>query len=156
METTAITNQQRNLASAIHLSTLAKWCFPLGNLILPLILWMASRKDSAFVGHHGKQALNFQLSLMLYGFILLALLIPVFGFGLFGVIGQHSLEELDLIETMPIGEWLSFGGWLVPLIIIALTFGFMIVADVALTLVAAAKSQEGEWYRYPFTINFIR
>lgn len=31
----------------------------------PLIVWLVKKDGSAFVGHHGREALNFQLTLML-------------------------------------------------------------------------------------------
>lgn len=31
----------------------------------PLILWLVKKDNSAFVGHHGREALNFQITLML-------------------------------------------------------------------------------------------
>ena len=31
----------------------------------PLILWLVKKDSSAFVGHHGREALNFQITLML-------------------------------------------------------------------------------------------
>jgi uncharacterized protein len=31
----------------------------------PLIVWLVKRDSSAFVGHHGREALNFQLTLLL-------------------------------------------------------------------------------------------
>src|SRR4051812_21576166 len=47
--------------------TLAVMCHVGGFLtafVVPLVLWLAKRRDSAFVDRHGKEAINFQLTLM--------------------------------------------------------------------------------------------
>ena len=63
------TKPDRTVASLIHISTFSKYLLPFGNFILPLILWSAKKNDP-FVNEHGKQALNFQISIFLY-FVLL-------------------------------------------------------------------------------------
>ncbi len=48
--------------------SLAMLCHLLGiftGFIGPLILWLVKKDSSAFVGHHGREALNFQITLML-------------------------------------------------------------------------------------------
>ena len=42
--------------------------FP-GHLIGPLIVWLAKRDDSPQIDAHGKESLNFQLSMTLYGIV---------------------------------------------------------------------------------------
>ena len=42
--------------------------FP-GHLLPPLIVWLAKRDDSPEIDAHGKEALNFQLSMLLYTLI---------------------------------------------------------------------------------------
>jgi uncharacterized Tic20 family protein len=48
--------------------TLAMLCHLLGiftGFLGPLILWLVKRDSSPFIGHHGRESLNFQLTLML-------------------------------------------------------------------------------------------
>ena len=48
--------------------SLAMLCHLLGiftGFIGPLILWLVKKDSSAFVGHHGREALNFHITLML-------------------------------------------------------------------------------------------
>jgi uncharacterized protein len=45
-------------------------------VVAPLVMWLLKREKSAFVDDHGKEALNFQISLVIYniaGFVLLPL-----------------------------------------------------------------------------------
>jgi uncharacterized protein len=61
---------QKNIATFIHLSTFSRFIIPLGNFIGPVILWIANKEKSEFIDNHGKQAINFQLSvLLLYHFL---------------------------------------------------------------------------------------
>ncbi len=74
------TSDERTLALIMHLGTYAYVFFPLAFLI-PMILWFIKREQSPFLDDHGKEALNFHISLVLY--ILLSIpLILAFGLGL--------------------------------------------------------------------------
>ena len=59
------TNTDKNVAAVTHLSTFSKYFIPFGNFIFPLLLWTV-HKDTPFVNEHGRQALNFQLSILVY------------------------------------------------------------------------------------------
>ncbi len=76
--TESLTKHERNLSAAIHASTFSRFFIPFGNFILPLVLWLANRKENAFVDYNGKQALNFQISLLLYSVIIGMITVPFF------------------------------------------------------------------------------
>jgi len=76
--TESLTKHERNLGAAIHASTFSRFFIPFGNFLLPLVLWLANRKENAFIDHNGKQALNFQISLLLYSVILGIIAVPFF------------------------------------------------------------------------------
>ncbi len=54
------TTNEKSTGALIHLSVFTQYFIPLGNFIFPTIIWGARKKDSDFVDHHGRQALNFQ------------------------------------------------------------------------------------------------
>lgn len=122
-----VTQNDKNYSSITHLSSFAGWLFPFGNIIVPLILWSAKKGESAYIDIHGKAAVNFQLSLMLYCFLLALLIIPftifTLGLGLIAVI----------IGIIPV-------------------FILIIVTIIS----ASIKANNGEFYQYPFTIEFIK
>ena len=70
-------------AMLAHLGALSGLLFPVaGNIIGPLIPWILKKDEMPLVDRHGKEALNFQLSMLLYnvalsvvGFVLLVILI---------------------------------------------------------------------------------
>lgn len=66
----ATTSDERNLGMLCHLlGIIAGYTTGLG-FLGPLILWLVKKDSSAFIGHHGKEALNFQLTVMLAIFCL--------------------------------------------------------------------------------------
>jgi uncharacterized Tic20 family protein len=53
--------------------------FP-GHLIGPLIVWLAKRDDSPEIDAHGKESLNFQISMLIYNVIAAVFCIVLIGF----------------------------------------------------------------------------
>ena len=75
--------EDRSLIVIAHLSQLVTLLTGFGSLILPLILW-ATQKEKVFqMDAHGKNIINFQLSLIVYCIICIPLIL-LFGLGLFG------------------------------------------------------------------------
>ena len=56
----------------------------------PLIIWLIKKDDSEFVDANGKQALNFQISIFIYGVISAFLIIIVIGVFLLVALGIFS------------------------------------------------------------------
>lgn len=72
---------ERNWAVCCHLGGFAGLVLPgLGHVVVPLVLWLVRRDRSAFVEHHGREALNFQLSITLYAIVATALMWVLIGF----------------------------------------------------------------------------
>lgn len=75
-----------------HLAALAKYVFPVGNIIGPLIIWLIKRDQSWFIDDQGKESLNFQISMTIY-LIIAGLSILV----LVGIVLLPLLLLVDLI-----------------------------------------------------------
>jgi len=43
---------------------------PFGNLLGPLVVWLIKKEVMPFVNQQGKEAVNFQISCLIYGFVL--------------------------------------------------------------------------------------
>ncbi|ARN84865.1 orotate phosphoribosyltransferase [Candidatus Nucleicultrix amoebiphila FS5] len=69
-------------ATFCHLSGLAGYLIPFGHLIAPLIIWLMKRQDSDLIDRNGKEALNFQLSVTLYGVVASILIFVLVGLAL--------------------------------------------------------------------------
>lgn len=99
----------------------------LGNFLGPLIIWQMKKETSPFAADEAKEALNFNITLLIVGIV-------------FGLVGT-----LFTVVTLGLGAIL-----VVP---VALALG---VAWLAFTVVAAVKANEGVAYRYPLTIRLIK
>ena len=77
--------EDRSLIVITHLSQLITLLTGFGSLILPLILWVTQKEKVYQMDTHGKNIINFQLSLIVY-FIICVPLILLFGLGLLGFI----------------------------------------------------------------------
>ncbi len=150
METTA----NKNTATLLQLSALTQYFFPLGNFIFPALIWSLKKDDSKFVDYNGKQAVNFQLSLFLYSFLLIIIAASVFLYMLFSGMNASVQEN---------GEWileqLSLGNisWLIMTAVISCTLLIGLkIAEFLLILYASVKNSNGELYNFPLTIKFIK
>lgn len=144
--------QQTNIATFIHLSTFSRFFIPLGNFIGPIVLWIANKDKSEFIDSHGKQAINFQMSILLYAIIIGTITIPFFVFKFF--------SGLDFIDFHGLGDFHINIGKPSPLLYIGGGLGILAVVGFILELVfiikASLKARNGEYYEYPLTINFIK
>ena len=80
-----IMRQDRQLIVLTHLSQLITLVVGFGSLILPLILWMANKEKVYNMDAHGKNILNFQISIFIYALICVPLIL-LLGLGILGLI----------------------------------------------------------------------
>ena len=108
-----------------HLSSFSIFIIPLGNIIIPLLIWQLKKNEFPAINNQGKEAVNFQISITLFlilGFILV----------FFSAISYLSLVPLGL-----------------------LLITIVILYDIIYTIVAAIKAGDGEEYRYPISLRLI-
>lgn len=63
------TQDERTWGMLAHLTAFSGFLIPLGSVIAPLIVWLVKRDQSEFVGDQGKEALNFNISVLLAGVV---------------------------------------------------------------------------------------
>lgn len=78
-----------------HLSTLAGFVIPFGNIVGPLVMWTIKKDEFPLVEDQGKEALNFQISMTIYIIVAVILILLLIGIPL--LIG---LGIFDLIVTV--------------------------------------------------------
>ncbi len=116
--TTTVSSNTRTWCILCHASALLGLFFHfLGHIFGPLIVWLLKRGDGAEIDAHGKESINFQLSMLIYDAVAVILC--------FVLIGIPILLLLWLLNTV-------------------------------LVIVASIKASDGELYRYPLTIRFIK
>ncbi len=114
-----IDKDARMWAMISHLAALAGLPVPvIGNIVAPLIIWQIKKEEFPFVDEQGKEAVNFQISMTIYGLVSVVL-IPLFCIGFFLLAAVYIVDFIFL-------------------------------------LIAAVKANDGEHYRYPLTIRFIK
>jgi uncharacterized Tic20 family protein len=117
---------EKQWAMFAHLSALvAVWLGGMG-FLGPLIIWVIQKDKMKFVDDQGKEALNFQLTILGAGIVLGVIAAPLvlltFGIG--------------LLLVIPVALGLAAYGIVMPII-------------------AGMKANAGEAYRYPYTIRVV-
>ncbi len=105
-----LSQDARNMAMLCHI-------FGFFGFIGPLVIWLIERDKHRFVDEHGREAMNYQISMMIYG----------------------------------AAAWLSC----ILLIGIVLAPALMI-AHIVLVIIGAMKAQQGQPWRYPIAISFLK
>jgi uncharacterized Tic20 family protein len=83
----------RMWAMFCHLAGLAGLIIPVvGNIVTPLVLWQIKKDDFPFVDEQGKEAVNFQISMSIYGVVAAVLI-----FACVGVVLLPAVYLVDLI-----------------------------------------------------------
>ena len=110
-------SDERLWAMLVHLSALPGSFVVIGSIILPLVIWQIHKERSAFVDYHGKEAVNFNITMAIAAAVSFVLFLLLVGLVLIWLVGL---------------VWLVF------------------------TVIAAVRASNGEYYRYPVTIRFIK
>ena len=111
-------SEARTWAMLTHLIALCGFIgVPFGHLIGPLIIWLVKKDQFPLVDDQGKESLNFQLSMTIYGVVAGILTLIVIG---------------------------------IPLLIA------LVLTDIILVIIASVAANQGQLYRYPLTIRFLK
>ncbi|TLS38156.1 DUF4870 domain-containing protein [Pseudalkalibacillus caeni] len=117
VEQSNLTQEEKTWGMLSHLTAFAGFLIPFGNILGPLIIWLMKKETMPFVDEQGKESLNFQISMMIYGIVSGILVFIIVGFLLLAVVA---------------------------------------VLEIVLVIMASVKANNGESYRYPLTIRFIK
>jgi uncharacterized protein len=127
-----LSSDTRNWGVAMHLGGLGAGALSAASLgfLAPLIIWLVKRDDHPSLDHHGKEALNFQLTVLIAVVVSALLVVPAL------IIG---------ILTLGIG-----------LVLMALVALAALVLWIVLPIQGALAASRGEGYRYPLTLRLVR
>jgi len=98
---------EKTWAMFCHLSALAGFIIPFGNLIGPLIMWQMKKNESAFIDDQGKEAMNFQITISIAAIVALLLMVVVIGAFLLPVIGLAALI-LTVLAAIKANEGVTY------------------------------------------------
>ncbi|MHC5012512.1 MAG: DUF4870 domain-containing protein [Planctomycetota bacterium] len=119
--------QTRQWAMWLHLSLLAGYVVPLAGLVAPIVIWQVKKTDLPGLDVHGKNAVNWLLSVLVYAVAIVAIALMA-----------------ALVTDMPL-----LGLAAIPL---GIALG---LCAVIFPIVAAIKASNGEVWRYPLAIAFV-
>lgn len=139
MNTNTREQNVRTWSMLCHISALAGLFFGLGNIIGPLLVWQIKKNELPEIEPYGKEALNFQITILIINVVAIAILAGVIGTA-FGI-GHFMRSPFTLLG----------GGFGIGIILAAINLAALILA-----VVAGLKANNGEFYRYPFAIRFIK
>jgi len=109
--------EERQWGLFAHLSALIGFLIPFGNVLGPLVIWQIKKAEMPFVDDQGKEALNFQITVLIAVIACLLLSVILIGFLLLPIVG---------------------------------------IAALVLTIMGGIKANNGETYRYPFTLRLVK
>lgn len=149
------TKNEKTIAALTHLSSLSQYFIPFGSFIFPIIIWSSQKEKSEFIDHHGKQIINFQLSLLLYSLVFILIAIPAFSTVIFSSMNWNDLlnNQEHFLNNINIADNISF---ITIGVISVLLFFILKLVEFFLIIIAAINASNGEKYKYPLTINFIK
>jgi len=81
---------ERMWAMFCHLGTLVTW-FPFANVIIPMVIWLAKKETSPLVNDQGKEALNFQITMLIGYAICIPLIFVLIGIPAFIALGIYHV-----------------------------------------------------------------
>jgi len=103
--------------SLMHVAQFGGYIVPFLGFILPIVMWMINKDQSALIDKHGKNIINFMISWLMYAVIS--------GFLLLILIGGPLLIALAVTQVLFI-------------------------------ILAAIKAANGEYWKYPLSIEFLK
>lgn len=125
---------EKTWALLAHLSSLSGvFTGLLGAILGPMVVWLVGKEKHPFIDRHGKEALNFGITVVLAGFVLglvaFFVAMPMFMFALTGMFAMLLLIPLFLAVFV---FWLVF------------------------VITAAVKASNGQEYRYPVSLRIVK
>ena len=87
----SVSADERLWGMIAHLSALAGFIIPFGNIAGPLIVWMIKKDAMPFVDDQGKESLNFQITVTIAAIVAAVLIVFLIGFLLLPAVGLAAL-----------------------------------------------------------------
>lgn len=136
----------------VHLSGFIKFAFPLLFIIAPILIWTRN-KENSFIDHHGRQAINFHMSMMIYSIILVVLCVVLIVFFFTDLI---TFIELIDKQTDSINSYIIWTPWMIWLLVLTIFMTVKFFFEIVVMLIATIRASDGKTYRYPLTISFLK
>ena len=146
------TATKNSTAALMNLSTLTQYFIPFGNFIFPIIIWTSNKDKSEYIDQQGKQTINF---LLIYTIALALIAIPILIVAIIQNASFSALVESDdlILEDF---NFNNINGILTVAIVAIILFILMKIAEFFLIIYASLKTSNGDDFKYPLTIPFLK
>lgn len=143
----ALTPEQAQYAGQLHL--IPAICTAVGagliGLIVLIVMWSSRKNESEFIRAHGKEAMNFHISLVLLSMgitlVSLAIFVPIM------VISAAAGGKP--------GPEMVFAPFLLMCALLPISIGLILVALIC-GIKAYGAACKGEWYQYRYIVRFVK
>lgn len=98
---------ERTWGMLCHLTALSGFIIPFGSILGPLIIWLIKKDEMPFVDDQGKEALNFQITMLIAFIISFVLMFILIGFVLMGVVAIFDIVML-IIASIKANEGVRY------------------------------------------------
>jgi uncharacterized protein len=103
----ATSNEEKNWAVFTHLSALSGLLIPFGLILGPLVMWLIGKDKYPTIDAHGKEALNFNITMAIAMAVSAVLMLLLIGFILLAIVGITWLV-LVIMATMKVANGESY------------------------------------------------
>ncbi len=86
-----LSQEEKTYGMLVHLAALAGYFIPAGNVIGPLVVWLIKKDQLPYVDQQGKEAINFQISVLIYAAVSAVLILVLIGVALLIIVGLFNL-----------------------------------------------------------------
>ena len=141
LSTTTTSLSDRQWAASAHflallLALMTAWIAGVAGIVGAGLIYLLKRDESPFAAEHAREAINFNLSMLLYSAAAVVIAVVLAG-------ATVLTLGLGLIVTVPAG------------LLLLVAVGAIAVMWLVCSLVAGFKAWNGEHYRYPLTLRLI-
>ena len=131
----------RHWAAAAHLAALVlalltSWAAGVAGVVGALAVWLLKRDESPFIAEHAREALNFNLSMLIYACAACLLVVVLVGVSVLTL-------GIGLLLTVPAG------------VLLALAAAAIAVTWLVCSIIATVRAFNGEPYRYPLSLRLV-
>ncbi len=140
-DTHAVSDHDRHWAGIAHLSALllalmTSWIAGVAGVAAAGLVYLLKRDASPFIADHAREALNFNLSMLIYS-------IGAMAIGAVLVGASVLTLGIGLLVTVPAG------------IVLLLAVAAIAVTWLVCSIIATVRAFNGETYRYPLTMRLV-
>ncbi len=141
MQTLSPSQNDRHWAALAHflalgLALMTAWIAGVAGIVGAGSVYLLKRDESPFIAEHAREAINFNLSMLLYSVAAIVLAIVLVG-------ATVLTLGIGIIVTAPAG------------LLLALVAAAIAVTWLVCSVIAGIKAWNGEHYRYPLTMRLI-